>query len=172
MAELVKQHEQREMSEVKSPDAENYKDIKPQGNMTPEEARGFWDDCFENGEPDEAEDVEVTGGSYKDVFKPGDSKHEVHHMPATSASFLEFKDGPTIKMDKEDHKQTAGWGNSKEARAYCAEQKELISQGKFRDAVQMDIDDIHSKFGDKYDSAISQMLTYVDKLEQEGKING
>ncbi|MDE7202862.1 MAG: hypothetical protein K2O91_13385 [Lachnospiraceae bacterium] len=36
----------------------------------------------------------------------------------------------------------------------------------------MDIDDIHEKFGDKYDDAISEMLEYVDKLEAEGKIDG
>lgn len=34
----------------------------------------------------------------------------------------------------------------------------------------MDIDDIKSKFGDKYDKQISQMLNYVDKLETGGKI--
>jgi len=49
-------------------------------------------------------------------------------------------------------------------------QKELIDQGKFKEAVQMDINDIHSKFGDKYDKAIGEMLTYLDKLEEEGKI--
>ena len=36
----------------------------------------------------------------------------------------------------------------------------------------MDIDDIRSKFDNKYDGSIAEMLTYVDKLEQEGKING
>ena len=36
----------------------------------------------------------------------------------------------------------------------------------------MDIDDIHEKFGHKYDDAISEMLEYVDKLEAEGKIDG
>ena len=36
----------------------------------------------------------------------------------------------------------------------------------------MDIDDIHDKFGDKYDDAIAEMMEYVDQLEAEGKING
>lgn len=40
----------------------------------------------------------------------------------------------------------------------------------FREALQMDIDDIHDKFGDKYDDAINEMLEYVDQLEQEEKI--
>ena len=35
----------------------------------------------------------------------------------------------------------------------------------------MDIDDIHEKFGDKYDDAIAEMMDYVDRLEQEGKLD-
>lgn len=116
---------------------------------------------------------EKKGGSYKEVKEnsEGDT-HEVHHMPADSASPIERNDGPAIKMEKEDHRQTASCGNSREAREYRAQQQELIEQGKFREALQMDIDDIRDKFGDKYDDAIAEMLEYVDKLEQEGKING
>ena len=40
------------------------------------------------------------------------------------------------------------------------------------EALQMDIDDIHEKFGDKYDDAIAEMLDYVQTLIAEGKING
>ena len=36
----------------------------------------------------------------------------------------------------------------------------------------MDIDDIHDKFGHKYDDAISEMLEYVDQLEKEGRVVG
>lgn len=116
-------------------------------------------------------DVEKKGGSYGDVFKKGEGeKYEVHHMPANNVNGLELNDGPAIKMDKQDHRETASCGNSKEAREYRAKQKELIEQGKFREALQMDIDDIHEKFGDKYDDAISEMLEYVDKIEMEGKI--
>ena len=91
-------------------------------------------------------------------------------MPADCTTELKRNDGPAIKMDKEDHRETASCGNSKEARDYQARQKELIKDGKFREALQMDIDDIHEKFGDKYDDAISEMLEYVSKLEEEGKI--
>ena len=93
-------------------------------------------------------------------------------MPSDSASNLERNDGPAIKMEKEDHRLTASCGNSKEAREYQEKQKELINQGRFKEALQMDIDDIHDKFGDKYDDAIAEMLDYVDQLESEGKING
>lgn len=113
----------------------------------------------------------ITGGSYSDVKKNSDgAKHEVHHMPADSASKLERDDGPAIRMDKSDHRQTASCGNSREAREYRASQKELIENGKFRDALKMDIDDIRDKFGSKYDKSISEMLKYVDKIEEEGKI--
>ena len=116
---------------------------------------------------------EKKGGSYRDVKKTSDGEmYEVHHMPADSISKLERDDGPAIKMEKEDHRQTASCGNSREAREYREKQKELIEQGKFREALQMDIDDLHEKFGDKYDDAIAEMLEYVDQLEREGKING
>lgn len=115
--------------------------------------------------------AEKQGGSYGEVFKEGEGDtKEVHHMPADSTTELSRDDGPAIKMDKSDHRQTASCGNSREAQEYRAEQEKLIKDGKFREALQMDIDDIHEKFGDKYDDAIKEMLEYVDKLEQEGKI--
>lgn len=121
-----------------------------------------------------AENTEVKekkGGSYKEVFKEGEGDtKEVHHIPADSASDLSRNDGPAIKMEKEDHKKTASCGNSKEAREYRDKQRKLIEDGKFREAVQMDIDDIRDKFGDKYDEEIAEMEAYVDQLEAEGNI--
>lgn len=125
----------------------------------------------DNKEKTENEKGEKKGGSYKDVrvAGEGDTK-EVHHMPSDESSPLERNDGPCIKMDKEDHRKTASCGNSREAREYRQQQKELIESGRFRDAIQMDIDDIKEKFGDKYDDAIAEMMEYVDQLEQEGRI--
>ena len=123
--------------------------------------------------PNEVEKTSLKGGSYREIVKACEGgTHEVHHMPADSVSYVERNDGPAIKMEKADHRQTASCGNSREAREYRAKQKELIDQGKFREAIQMDIDDIHEKFGNKYDGAIKEMLKYVDKLEAEGKIHG
>ena len=116
---------------------------------------------------------EKKGGNYKEVKENSEGdRYEVHHMPADSASPLERGDGPAIQMEKGDHRQTASCGNSREAREYRAHQKELIEQGKFHEALQMDIDDIRDRFGDKYDEAIEEMMEYVNRLEQEGKING
>ena len=116
----------------------------------------------------ESEELDKQGGSYKEVSS--EEGKEKHHMPSDLVSPLAFSDGPVIKIDIDDHWKTASWGNSQEARTYREKQRELIEQGKFREAVQMDIDDIHDKFGDKYDGAIAEMMEYVDKLEKEGKI--
>lgn len=105
--------------------------------------------------------AEKTGGSYAEVKKISDGNiHEIHHTPADSVTKFDYTDGPAIRMDKMDHRQTASWGNSREARQYRETQKKLVSEGKIRDAIQMDIDDIVSKFGDKYDESIKQMLEY------------
>jgi hypothetical protein len=128
----------------------------------------------EDASKNDTEDTEKTekkGGSYAEVKKTSDGKtSEVHHMPADSASELPREDGPAIKMDKEDHKETASYGNSKEAQEYRQKQKELIEQGKFRESVEMDIEDIKEKFPGKYDDAIAEMNEYVDKLEEEGRV--
>ena len=49
-----------------------------------------------------------------------------------------------ISMEKLDHKQTARWGSSKEAKAYREQQKELIGKGNFKEAQQMDINDVRT----------------------------
>lgn len=109
------------------------------------------------------------GGRFRDVYVEGEGdKYEIHHMPADSASFLPRDDGPAIRMEKLDHQQTASWGSSHEAREYRQMQRNLVEQGKFREAIEMDISDIRDKFGDKYDTAIREMLEYVDQLEVEG----
>jgi hypothetical protein len=119
----------------------------------------------------DSERTEKKGGSYAEVKENSDgATSEVHHMPAKSASELPRSDGPSIKMDREDHKQTASFGPSREAHEYRQKQKELIKEGKFREALQMDIEDIHEKFGNKYDDAIAEMNEYVNKLEEEGYV--
>lgn len=114
-------------------------------------------------------EVKKTGGSYGELKKEwgwhSEPPKENHHMPSNESSYLDINDGPAIAMDYQDHKQTASWGRSREAQEYRAKQKELIDQGKFREALQMDIDDIHDKFGTKYDEGINQMLEYCKELE-------
>ena len=102
-----------------------------------------------------------TGGAYKDVPANGG---QVHHMPADSVSPYSKNKGPGIRMDTVDHMQTESWGRSKTAQKYRARQKELIDEGFFRKAQQMDIEDVRLKFGSKYDEAIQQMLEYTEEL--------
>lgn len=112
------------------------------------------------------------GGSYGDLKEAGYGwpDQEVHHMPADSASELPRNDGPAIVMDYEDHRKTASCGSSREAYEYRMAQKALIEQGKFDEAMQMDIDDIHEKFGDKYDNAIAEAQAYAKKLKEEERV--
>ena len=122
-----------------------------------------------------ANEIGTAGGRYQDLKNEGYGWNtkpptEVHHMPADSSSNLERCDGPAIVMDYEDHRETASCGNSREAQEYRAKQKELIEQGKFREAFQMDVDDLRDKFGNKYDEAIANAEKYLDKLEAENKI--
>ena len=97
------------------------------------------------------------GGTYKEV-RASNEGGEVHHMPADAASTIARDDGPAIWMETADHRMTASWGRSKAAEAYRARQAALIKDGKLREAIQMDIDDIRAKFGSKYDEAIKEML--------------
>ena len=114
------------------------------------------------------------GGSYSSLKNDKDGKmydqEEVHHMPAKKGSHLSEGEGPAIRMEKGDHRQTASCGRSKKANAYRAKQESLIKQGKFREAVKMDIKDLRSKFGNKYDKGIGEMWKYINKLERNGKI--
>jgi hypothetical protein len=90
---------------------------------------------------------------------------EIHHMPAKS-TYMHLKQmlgisdnsGPAIRMDEADHELTASYGNSRAAQAYQARQQALIEAGNWEEAILMDIEDIQSKFGTKYDDAIMQML--------------
>ncbi|ONI47906.1 hypothetical protein AN644_03475 [Candidatus Epulonipiscium fishelsonii] len=125
------------------------------------------------GSPSETKEVpQFRGSSYVEIRKEtkGNSSLEAHHMPADSTNELARNDGPAIAMDKCDHRETASCGNSKEAREYRAEQKALISEGKFEEAFEMDVKDIQSKFGDKYDYAINEARQYLNTLKEEQKI--
>ncbi len=151
---------------------ESFKNIKSETSITTQECRDFLKEKFQK-EVIEKDYPEKSGGSYGELLRPGEGdRFEIHHMPADSASHLERNDGPAIRMEKADHRETASCGNSREARDYRSIQKDLIEQGKFKEAMQMDIDDIREKFGNKYDVGIKQMLEYVDKLELEGRLNG
>ena len=112
------------------------------------------------------------GGSFKECKKKSNGKTQhVHHMPPncisnprnSGFSLISRSDGPAIIMDIDDHKKTASYGRSNNAREY----REKLARGSYRDALQEDINDIRFHFGVKYDTAINELLTYVERLESE-----
>ncbi|EJZ57097.1 filamentous hemagglutinin [Pseudomonas fluorescens R124] len=114
------------------------------------------------------EPADVLGGPHKDTSKPVNDGLDSHHCPAQKCykgAPISSRDGPAIKMDPEDHKNTASFGRSEEAKAYRDKQQALLEEGRLMDAIQMDINDIRSKFGNKYDEGIKQMLEYASKLD-------
>jgi hypothetical protein len=100
------------------------------------------------------------GSAYREV--KGVPGYESHHMPADSISPLPTNQGSSIAMEINDHRATASWGSSREARAYRQQQSSLIEKVDFRAAQQMDIRDVQDKFGSKYNDAIRQMLEYMN----------
>ncbi len=107
------------------------------------------------------DETQPLGGRWYDVPTQGG---EVNHMPADAANpHLSFGKGPSIRMDILDHYRTNSWGSSKAAQAWRARQASLISQGKFLDALAMDIVDVRGKTGAKYEKGIQQMLDYVER---------
>ncbi|OIP75665.1 MAG: hypothetical protein AUK48_07080 [Oscillatoriales cyanobacterium CG2_30_44_21] len=115
------------------------------------------------------------GGSYKQLDKEYPNrkgKQEIHHMPSNASSPLAKGDGPAILMDKNDHYQTASGLRDKDKFKYINRQKELIDQNGwdgYLSALQMDIDNIQAKFGDKYNEGIEQARAYVNDPESELK---
>jgi len=103
------------------------------------------------------------GGAHGKI-KGVPGKHS-HHMSADAASPLSKDKGPAIIMDAEDHKKTASFGSSREAKAHRSEQKALIDKGKFDEAQGMDVKDVQSKFPGKYDEGIKQMRDYTKEIE-------
>ena len=107
------------------------------------------------------------GGRHGQTSAPPRDGLESHHVPADSVNGLHIDDGPAIQMDPWDHARTASNGKTRGSHIHRARQKKLIEQGRFGAAIQMDIDDIRSKFGIKYDQAIKEML---DSLEPWMKV--
>ena len=143
--------------------------IKPEKHMTDAEARTLFDKITQQLSDrikDAREAEKYDGGRYGDLIKENHEGKEIHHIPADSASPLEKNDGPAIVMDAADHKKTASWGNSAEAREYREKQREQIENGRFDRAMRMEYKDLHGKFGNKYDAAYREAYNYY---KQEAK---
>lgn len=109
------------------------------------------------------------GGRYGDLTNPGDGTMNKHEMPSREAyakvTGVEKRgELPSIKMDATDHRLTASCGGSEAAEHYREVQAQLIAEGNMRAAIQMDINDLTSKFGTKYNDHIQQMLEYATQM--------
>ncbi|WP_238586876.1 RHS repeat-associated core domain-containing protein [Chryseobacterium sp. Leaf405] len=106
---------------------------------------------------------------------------EVNHIPAWNSIEIAKKMNPqltglpthgttpSIHMDKPDHRVMSSTGSSNKSKAYRRSQAVLISQGKFNEAMGMDIDETINKYGDKYNVHMDEMLEYAEK---KGYITG
>lgn len=109
------------------------------------------------------------GGSYGGTKARG---IESHHAPADSVSPLPRSQGPAIQMTQIDHAETMSHGtNGIDGKNYRAKVQALINQGKWRDAMAMEIRDIRQlarESGDpkKYNQAVKEMLAYFKCLER------
>ena len=90
--------------------------------------------------------------------------NHAHHIPPKSVSRLSEYSGPAISMSEEDHKRTRSYGSDAAAEEYREKQRALIDRGKFREAQQMDIDELREMFPGKYERQIREMLDYTEEI--------
>lgn len=113
------------------------------------------------------------GGSYGGTKQSG---IESHHTPANAVSPLPKSQGPAVQMNPADHRLTGSHGHQgADGDAYRAALAKLIAEGRWRDAVAMEIKDIRAvarEQGDprKYNEAISEMLAYFKCLEKHNAL--
>lgn len=102
------------------------------------------------------------GGTYRELFSKfkgtlKENKLQIHHVPANASSsetVMSRLDGPSILMTEKDHALTGSYGSSLKAQNYRAKQAKYIEEGNWKKAFEMDVEDIQSKFGQKYDEAL------------------
>ena len=114
------------------------------------------------------------GGAHSETSKPLNDGKDSHHMPAKDSSPLPVNDGPAIQMDPTDHRITASNGNQGlKGIKYRDKLDTLIAQGKWREAMALEISDVRKiarKSGDarKYNEAMLEMLEYFKCLGKNG----
>jgi hypothetical protein len=103
------------------------------------------------------------GGAYGKMPGKEITGFEKHHTPANAVSPLSKYKGGAVQIEPADHKFTASYGSTKAAKAYRLKQRVLIEKGDFKAAFEMDVRDLQSKFGDKYDEALKKAKNYYIK---------
>ncbi|MFK8295830.1 RHS repeat domain-containing protein [Capnocytophaga canimorsus] len=112
------------------------------------------------------------GGGYSGV-RNSNVGGEVNHIPAWKSIELAaemnpslqnlptYGTAPSIHMEKPEHRAMSTTGSSIESKRWRHKQAELISQGKFVEAMEMDIDEAIGKYGKKYNEHINEMIEYA-----------
>ena len=120
------------------------------------------------------------GGAHKNTTKPPRDGYESHHMPPKSAykgskmyppGAKTSKDGPAIKITKADHEETQSYRRTQKSMEYQDMQKKLVQEGRFKEALQNDIDDLRriaAKSGNpyRYECQIQQVIEYANPLDK------
>ncbi len=112
----------------------------------------------------EEEVAAFRGEPHSGTKKPIGDMRDSHHMPARSVSPLDPEVGPAIQMDRPDHALTSSVGTTPEAMEYRATIKALLGEGKWREAMLLEIRDVRRVAGVKYNQAIREMLQYAKAL--------
>ena len=99
--------------------------------------------------------IQIKGGAHKNLDFDKTTEQR-HHMPAQAAG-NQGGEGGAITMKTTDHKLTASCDNKPGAKEYRETQKKLIEEGRFQEAFEMDVKDIHKNFGDDYNESIEQL---------------
>lgn len=111
------------------------------------------------------------GGGHEETKEPIGDGLDSHHMPAKAASPLDPDKGPAIQMEPTDHGKTSSNGKVKGFANYIYRIKILLTQGKWRNAMAVEIKDVRrvaKMQGDlrRYNIAMQEMLDYFHCLEK------
>ncbi|MER6994455.1 RHS repeat-associated core domain-containing protein [Streptomyces sp. NPDC000410] len=90
--------------------------------------------------------------AWKDITDPG------FYRAGKSHKKQKVNNGPSIRMEYDDHRDVYSTGSELQAQAWQMWQRELVSQGRITEAMRMDIDDIKRRFPGKYDQHIEEMV--------------
>jgi hypothetical protein len=105
----------------------------------------------------------ILGGAYKDLVRfAGEERHHAILKAAGKATGVFNRDhGPTIIMEKPDHRLLPSSNNDK---ILLEKQKALLARGDYLGAFDAGVEEIREAFGSKYDAALAEARTYLEKL--------
>jgi hypothetical protein len=118
-----------------------------------------------------ADDI-VLGGRHRDTKIDG-KRHgtESHHLIADEVSNVATDDALAIRMQRDDHVyRTASWGSRNSSKRFRADQRRLVEQERYDEALRMGIDDVNAQNPGVYEKHIQQALDSAPR-KPDGSIN-